>query len=350
MNRYAKKITAIALASACVMMVPACSCKDVYFTTGLTSNDVFKIDGVATELDEAMLYLTCEKNLYENSYGEEIWSQELSEGTTLLDYVKDTVKERLAQVSALNRLAKKQKVTLSDKEEKKVSKAAQAYFDGLTEAEKEYMDVSLKSVEKAYSKYALAQKVYNEITKEVNPEISDAQSLVIKVESIFLATSTKDANGNVVKSSKAERKEIKKKMTEIRSLVCDDGAEFTDMAKKYSDDEKTEYVFGRGEMIEEYEKAAYALKAGEVSQVITTSDGFYLIKCIEDYMIEETQKNKEAIIAKEKDNAFMEIYKPYLETLTSEFNDEVWNGIDFTAAKDVKTSNFFDIYNKYMEE
>ena len=333
-----------------VCTVVGCSCKDVYFTTGLTDNDIFKMDGVATSKQEAMLYLTCEKNLYETSYGSEIWEHEVSSGTTFTDYVKNIVKERLAQVSALNRLAKKNKVTLSEKEEKKVERASEAYFNGLTKEEIEYMDIELDDVVEAYSKYAIAQKVYAELTKDIEPEVSDAEALVIKVQSIYVKTYSVDAEGGITEYSQEEKKEAKEKAESLLSQVNQEDVDFYEVASKYSDAEDVEYIFGKGEMLEEFEKAAFSLKEEQISELVTTDTGYYIIKCMEDYMIEETQINKDSIIAKEKDKAFKDVYEPFLDSLTSEFNDKVWNEIKFSKIENVSTSNFYDIYNNYMNE
>lgn len=350
MNGFVKRAVAAILAGTVVLGATGCSCKKVYFTTGLSGNEVFKIGGVATTRQEAMLYLTCEKNLYEGSYSNEIWNQSLSEGMTLEDYVKDTVKERLAQISALNQLAKSKKISLSEKEKKRVERAAEAFYNGLTEDEIKYMDASLKVVNTAYSKYALAQKVYDELTKDVNPEISDAEALVVKVQSIYIKTYSLDTAGNKVPFSKKDRRQAKEKADDLLKKVKSDGAEFAEIANKYSDAEKTEYVFGKGEMVEEFEKAAYNLKDDEISKVISTDSGYYIIKCIEDYMIEETQANKEKLIEDAKSAAFEEIYRPYLDSVTSEFNDKVWDEIKFTDGENINTSNFYDIYNKYTED
>lgn len=347
---WKKMLVSATLAICSAVVLWGCSCKKVYFSTGLSSKEIFKINGAATTLQEAMLYLTCEKNLYENSYGSEIWSRNLAEGMTLMDYVKDTVKERLAQVSALNQLAKSRDISLNKNEKRQVEKAAEAFFNGLTQEEIDYMDVNLKSVTEAYQKYALAEKVYEELTKNVNPNISDADALVIKVQSIYVATYSVDGQGNRTDYSKAERKAAKEKIQGLLEDVKKDGSDFAEIASKNSDAEQVEYVFGKGEMVEEFEQAAFALKEDQISKVVTTDSGYYIIKCIEDYMIMETQENKERLISEAKDQAFKEIYKPYLESVSSEFNDKLWDSIVFEQKDNIKTCNFYDIYNKYMTE
>ena len=53
------------------------------------------------------------------------------------------------------------------------------------------------------------------------------------------------------------------------------------IGSKYNDDVTTSYYgsyFTRGEMDKAYEDAAFALKVGEVSGIVETADGFYIIE------------------------------------------------------------------------
>lgn len=61
------------------------------------------------------------------------------------------------------------------------------------------------------------------------------------------------------------------------------GAAFEDLAREYSDDSSAARggdlgFFGRGDMVPEFEQAAFALEVGEVSGVVPTRFGFHLIK------------------------------------------------------------------------
>jgi peptidyl-prolyl cis-trans isomerase D len=65
------------------------------------------------------------------------------------------------------------------------------------------------------------------------------------------------------------------------------GADFAALAKQYSDDESNKNnggdldYFGRGRMVPEFEAAAFALKPGEVSDLVKSSFGFHIIKVID---------------------------------------------------------------------
>ena len=114
------------------------------------------------------------------------------------------------------------------------------------------------------------------------------------------------------------------------------------IAANNTDADQVEYQFGKGDMIKEFEEVAFALKAGQVSGVIETPDGYYVIKCINDYLEDETQKNKETLIQEEKNKAFKDIYNPFVEKLSSQFNEKAWEKIEFSKMTDVKVSNFYE--------
>jgi len=65
------------------------------------------------------------------------------------------------------------------------------------------------------------------------------------------------------------------------------GADFAALAKQYSEDDSNSMnggdldYFGRGRMVAEFEQAAFAMKPGEISNLVKTSFGFHIIKVVD---------------------------------------------------------------------
>jgi peptidyl-prolyl cis-trans isomerase D len=84
----------------------------------------------------------------------------------------------------------------------------------------------------------------------------------------------------------AEVDEIKKKAADILQQVKK-GAKFEDVAKKYSEDPGTKDKggdlgwIGQGQTVAEFEKTAFSLNPGQISDLVRTQYGFHIIKVLE---------------------------------------------------------------------
>ena len=86
------------------------------------------------------------------------------------------------------------------------------------------------------------------------------------------------------------------------------GEDFTELMKEYNEDTgETEggYCFGRGEMVSEFENAAFALNYNEISDVVKTEYGYHIIKRItglaelKNYLIQASKIEKQDKVLKD---------------------------------------------------
>jgi len=85
----------------------------------------------------------------------------------------------------------------------------------------------------------------------------------------------------------AEITEIKKKAEDILAQAKKKGANFEELAKKYSEDPGSKAKGGDvgwvlpGQMVSEFEKASFSLNKGDISDLIKTQYGFHIIKVLD---------------------------------------------------------------------
>ena len=320
----------------------------VVLTTGFEKNEVFRIEDMSCTLPEAMVYLINTKNRYESVYGREIWNVSL-DGVTLEENIKETVLAQLAQQKTMNLLARQNGVALSEEEEARVMQAAETYFQSLSEEEKSALQITVKDVEELYREYALARKVYQYIIKDINPEISDDEARTITVQYIYFRTCILDGTGKKIEYSEEEKQEILRKAEEVRFQLKNEEADFEELILKYSDSEEGTCSFGKGEKDQAFEDAAFNLETDEISDIVETPDGYYLIKCISTFNRTETDANKVKIVEKRREEVFGQEYEDFVAALTRNLNEDLWQSVSLAGTENITTSDFFDVFNKFFD-
>lgn len=349
------KLTAVCLLLLCMMLMGLTGCGStdvngvkVVLTTGFDKDEIFRIETVSCTLPEMMVYLTNIQNQYESAYGKEIWNINLGD-VTLEQNVKDIALAQIAQVKTMNLMAKQYQIELTKEEKAQAEHAANAYYASLNETEKKAMDVDAAIIENLYKEYALAHKVYQYIIKDINPEISDDEARTITVQHILIKTYALDGTGKKIEYTQKAREDSCRIAQEVWEKAAA-GEDFDELIRRYNEDDKSAYSFGKGEMDPAFERAAFNLGTGEISDIVETAYGYHIIKCISTFDKEETDSNKIKIVEKRRDEVFGQEYDAFVKTLTRKLNEELWEDVRFIHDEDVVTMDFFDIYDVYFEE
>lgn len=284
----------------------------------------------AYTLPQSMIILATERNRYQTIYTSQIWGIDLPGDQNFETYLVDQVKEFLQEMKMMNLLAEDKGVTLTSGEKEAVRKASAEYFESLTKEDITYMKVTEEDVKTMYEQYYLSNKVVTELTKDMNLEISDSEAKVIIIDQIVL----KD----------------KEQADHVLSLATVEGADFSALAREYSIEETMERHIGRGEVSKPYEEAAFALLAEEISPVVEDKGKYYIIKCVNDYDETATQERKSGLYRTRKKEVFDQIYNKYKEEHPVTFSNEIWKDVKFSKEDKTTTTNFFEIYKKYVTD
>lgn len=321
--------------------------KQIVLTNGLGKDEIFRIEKASCTLPEVMVYLTNTKNQYENIYGSQIWETMLG-STTLEQSVKESVLAELAQIKVMNLLAESHEVLLSAEETQLAAQAGREYYASLSEAERAALMVDEKLLVTMYEEYATADKIYQYIIKDINPEISDDEARTITIQHILIKTYTLDGSGKKVPYSESEKAAAYEKAQQILSEARG-GEVFESLVSKYNEDSKSTYSFGKGEMDPDFENAAFNLGTDEISDVIETEYGYHIIKCISTFNREETDANKIKIVEQRRNEAFSREYDAFADSLTRDLNTELWESITLLHDTEVTTTEFFQIYDTWFD-
>ena len=321
----------------------------VVLTAGFQADEVFRIEDISCSKTEIMLLLTNTQNQYKSVYGEEILEKDFN-GITLEEQIKENILAKISQIKTMNLLAREQNVNLDEEEIEKVKEAAEAYYASLNETEKEKMQLSQEIVENLYYEYALAQKVYRYIIRDINPEISDDEARTVTVQHILFKTYEVDGTGQKVDYSEDAKADTYMQAQEVLRIAKSEDGDFEQLMVDYSDSEEGTISFGKGEMETAFEEIAFNLETGEISEIIETSYGYHIIKCMNTFNREETDANKIKIVEKRRQEVFGQEYETYAQTLTKKLNEDLWDDITLFREEAITTRNFYEIYEEYIQK
>ena len=129
------------------------------------------------------------------------------------------------------------------------------------------------------------------------------------------------SEGGKAASDEEAKKEAERILKEVKA-----GKDFDKLMTEFCEDPGVQtnpdgYTFTKGEMVPEFETAAYALKEDEVSDVIKTSYGYHIIKRLPLSEMGDAQKQAVAINIKNKE--YSDFVFGLFEKATVEKNDEV---------------------------
>ena len=151
---------------------------------------------------------------------------------------------------------------------------------GLTREQWEKQRIELATIGAVLERELAKDVSEDEIKKfyQENPSKFERPEMV-RVSHILLRIHDPRTNEELSEEQKqAKRKQIEEILKRARA-----GEDFAKLAREYSEDpggkdKGAEYTFRRGQMVPEFEAAAFSLKTNQVSDVITTRTGYYIIK------------------------------------------------------------------------
>ena len=287
---------------------------------------VATVNGKDITLGNYEKLLALNKSSMESYYGSDIWSTEIEKDKTYEDALRDMVLETMIISEVIYQQAEKEKVAPTDKQ-------IQDQIDSFNETTKDDADYKDKlkkmGINEAFLKFQFSRdlansKLQEKFEKDIKISEDDMKKYYNDNKSSFytdtvtashILLKTQDDNGKELSAEK--KKEAKKKAEEALAKVKS-GEDFAKIAKEYSEDSSASSggelgTFGRGQMVTEFENAAFSMKPGQISDIVETPYGYHIIKVTDRVDKQETYdevKGKiKGILASEKYNDYIEKLK-----------------------------------------
>jgi len=135
-----------------------------------------------------------------------------------------------------------------------------------------------------------------------------------------------------------QAKETAREKIEFVAEQLEKGAEFGDMAREFSDDTATSADGGdlgfitRGQMVEEFEEAAFSREVGEVSGIVETQFGYHILKVFdrEEGRIQEYDEVKESLSTYLSELKKAEKWEEFIMGLIDNAEIEYLSGVEGT--------------------
>jgi peptidyl-prolyl cis-trans isomerase C len=208
------------------------------------------------------------------------------------DEVLRAALNQLVEYTLLQQEAKNRKVTVSDAEVNERIQAMQGQFP-TEEAFKKALEARSMSIDRlrddARVDMVISRLVEGEVASAQAPSDADCKEYYDKNPDRFKLGEAVRASHILIladeKADEAAKKQARAKIEAINKRVKA-GEDFAKLAQENSQDGSAAQggdldFFGRGRMVPPFEQAAFALKPGEVSDIVTTQFGYHIIKVTE---------------------------------------------------------------------
>jgi len=328
---------------------------------------IVKVDEQMVDKTEMMIYVNQVMKEFEKIGGQDVWSfEDFSGGKSAEEAAKEAVIDNVVRIKVLVEKSKELNVTLSDDQIVAVQQEALNYLNNIDDDYIKAHDITLEKMVKVFTDFTLANEVKKHVTDNFVPSVTSVDEKMqaneeyttlknykalelltsIRVEHILLLTRDKDQSGDYVTLTDDEKAIKYNTAVDIRKLA-QDGADFTELMKEYSEEtfpgdspDNGIYEFSKALIPEEFDKQLKDLDQGDVSEIIESDLGFHIFKVIEiikptsadiqafnDNFVQYELELRKSVAEELKDEAFNSLYEEWKKSVNISVNRDAWEEI-----------------------
>ena len=281
---------------------------------------------------ETMVYVMLYKSNYEGLLTDEIWQYKVEKDRSFEQVSKECIINQIVTSKVIEFGADKLGVSVEPDEKIEIEdKAIECYKNIFKKLNGKY-GITQSVVKKVLYDNYLAEKVYEVATNDVKVEVKKSESkvpTVKQIEVLFNESNNKFQDAENADNAKNDsKKKAYEKIKNAKDRLDVDGENFSSIAEEVSDSDIIDLDVTCNTNEKAYRKAALELKEGETSDIIETSQGYYILYCVVENNEELEKENEENIIKSRQDDMFAAKYDDWLQEYDIYVVSDLWNRLN----------------------
>ena len=262
-------------------------------------------------------------------------------GTPEFAQLRNALVRSLVEQAQFEIAAEELDVTVTDEElDKRLDELKQQFFDGDEQKYKDELEkqgLTEEQVLKDLRTRMLSEKIFEKVTSEVAVTDADIQAYYEENKSQFETPASREVRHILVKS-KANADDIHGQL--------ENGGNFAKLAKQFSEDpasknEGGKFTAQKGATVAPFDKVAFELETGELSEPVKTQFGWHIIEAVGDIEeattqpLSEVEESISTTLLEEKKNQRI---NDWIEELQDRFADQISYAPGFEPPPETETA------------
>ena len=288
-------------------------------------------------LGVANFYARMTQGQYETYYagmmgmtGEDMWTQEVEEGKTYEQAVKESIMTELENLYLISQHAAEYEVALTEDEEDAIKEAAKQFDENNSDETKEVVSGYRKDIEKYLELLTIQNKMADKMKEGVDEEVSDEEAAQKAMKYVYFSFSSTDDSGNTVDLSDEEKEALREDAQTLADRVKD-GENMTEVAEEMGltandltfDEEST----GPNEDL--VAEVNGFTEEGECTDPIESDLGLYVGQLTSLLDRDATDQEKNNIVEERRQEQYDSLLEEWRDAATIEVDEKVWEKVDF---------------------
>lgn len=272
------------------------------------------------------------------------WEDTTEDGDTYGDTYKKNIMDELKQREILYMCALKENMSLTDEEKQTVKKNVESARQNLTDKQKKMKGLDEATMISVFEKRELGEKYKNSVIKGLNIDEEALKKTVSKkdyrqytLQYYTFAKTETDSNNESKEKDKSVLEQALKDMKDVRSKAVkakDFTKDVIEVKEGSTTDEKTGISYQTKDLIEtdtdfldaKALKKVKKMKNGDISDVIETKDGYYVIKMVNNDDPKAYENQCTSVIEQEQTTQFN---SQYANSIKGQYTTQIqpyWKG------------------------